>query len=249
MISPTTIAVINESTTVSDQAVKDVMMACQTQLDRDYFPIWGRSATMVFVDKTQPIPAGFWAITVLDHSDQAGALGYHDLTAEGLPLAKVFAGDDIKYGLSWSVTFSHELLEMMADPDIDLTVFVPTMKNGTIGGYIFAYENCDAVEDDSLAYDVSGVKVSNFVFPSWFNVSAPAGTQFDFCKKVSQPLEILPGGYIGIFDISNPNQGWTQIQAQGIIPARTLVESKERNSDKRPRLTKREKTTLVKSVK
>jgi hypothetical protein len=245
MTSPINIAVINESTAVTDDEVKNVMAACQIQLDRDYYPIWAATSTMTFVDKTQPIPAGFWSIVILDNSDAAGALGYHDLTQEGMPLAKVFAGDDKKYGLEWSVTFSHELLEMMADPDINLTVFVPTQT----GGEIFAYENCDAVEDDSLAYDINGVKVSDFVTPAWFNIYAVPGTKFDFCGHVTQPFQILSGGYIGVLDISNLAQGWTQIQAKSVIPARTLMAKQINHTEMRPRLIQRSKTALVRSVK
>lgn len=250
MTSPINIAIINESSCVSDDQVKQIMDAIQIQLDRDYYPIWGSTANLSFIDKTQPIPSGFWAAVVLDHSDQAGALGYHDITQEGMPLAKIFAGDDIKYGLEFSVTMSHEILEMMGDPDINLTVFVPMQnQDGSIGGEIFAFENCDSCEDDQFAYDINGVKVSDFVTPAWFNVYAPQGTKFDFCGHISQPFEILSGGYIGVFDISNTAQGWTQIQNQNVASARILVESKERKNDKRPRLTKREKTNLTKSSK
>lgn len=241
MNSPINIAVINESTAVTDDEVKNFIVAGQIQLDRDYYPIWGMTATLIFVDKTQPIPTGFWSIVILDNSDQSGALGYHDLTQEGLPLAKVFAGDDIKFGLSWTVTASHELLEMMGDPNINLTVFVPTQT----GGDIFAFENCDACEDDSLGYDINGIKVSDFVTPSWFNIYAQPGTKFDFCGHVTQPFEILPGGYIGVFDISKPHQGWTQIQA-ATLPSANMS---HKVAQDKPRLIRRSKTTLVRSVK
>jgi hypothetical protein len=36
-----------------------------------------------------PAPDSWWLV-FLDNSDQAGALAYHDLTNEGLPLSKVF---------------------------------------------------------------------------------------------------------------------------------------------------------------
>jgi hypothetical protein len=229
---------------MTDSEVQKIVEACQIQLDRDFYPIWGITAQLHFDPSIKTIPSDHWALVFLDNSDAHGALGYHDLTASGMPLAKVFAGDDKKYGLDVGVTASHELLEMMGDPDINLTVFVPNQS----GGMIFAFENADAVEDDSLAYDINGVKVSDFVFPSWFNIYAVPGTKFDFCGHVSQPFEILPGGYIGVFDISNTAQGWTQIQAQG-VPARTLVESQERKNDMRGRLTKRVKTNLVRSVK
>jgi len=42
--------------------------------------------------------------------------GHHDLTPDGLPVGKSFAGTDKHFGHSWTVTASHELLEMLADP-------------------------------------------------------------------------------------------------------------------------------------
>ena len=54
-----------------------------------------------------------------DNPDQAGALGYHEITSQGTPLGKVFAKLDLQSGASWTVTLSHELLEMLADPWIN----------------------------------------------------------------------------------------------------------------------------------
>src|SRR5437764_160004 len=48
-----------------------------------------------------------WQIVVLDDSDQAGALGYHDFTVNGRPIAKVFARDDARYGADFDVTLLH----------------------------------------------------------------------------------------------------------------------------------------------
>lgn len=233
------ISVVNECTKITDAEVQQWIAAQQIQLDRDFAPIWyGITATLHFFDKNanQPFPADHWALVLLDNSDQAGALGYHDLTQNGMPIAKVFAGDDIKYGLKWQVTASHETLEMLIDPNINLTVFVPTQT----GGDIFAYEVADAPEDDQFAYDINGISVSDFVTPDWFNIYAPAGSKFDFCGHISQPFEILSGGYIGVFDISKPNQGWTQIQAQHTGPTRTTVRAAAMHGI-RPRLAMRAK--------
>ena len=111
-----------------------------------------------------PAPAGTWWLVILDDSDQAGALGYHDLTPDGLPIGKIFAASDLKAGDSWSVTASHELLEMLADPNINLTVFV---QDADTTGTLYAYEVCDACEDDSFGYKInSNVLVSDFVYPA-----------------------------------------------------------------------------------
>jgi hypothetical protein len=117
------IAFINESTVLTDVQVKAAIPALQKQVSRDFAPVWGVDADPSFVQKTVPVPPQTWLIGVFDNSDQAGALGYHDLTENGLPLAKVFAGSDIQYKSSWTVTASHELLEMLGDPDINLDAF------------------------------------------------------------------------------------------------------------------------------
>jgi hypothetical protein len=211
-VGSTQVAVINGSTVLSDDQVAAAVPALQTQVHRDFAPAWGVDADVVFVPaKTKP-PASAWWLAILDDSDQAGALGYHDLTNTGLPLSKVFAASDKQYGHSWTVTASHELLEMLADPDINLTVFVQTdAKAGTL----YAREVCDACEADALGYDIDGVTVSDFVYPAWFESFRKAkSTQFDQQKHITKPFELLAGGYIGAFDIG-AGSGWHQVHGPG----------------------------------
>ncbi|PYT96210.1 MAG: hypothetical protein DMG38_24650 [Acidobacteria bacterium] len=118
------ISVIKASTVLTDNDVHPVVDALQKQVDNDFGPAWGVDAKLNFVPQGGAPPAGSWWLLMLDDSDQAGALGYHDLTSKGLPLGKVFAATDLKFGANWRVTTSHELLEMLADPNINLTVFI-----------------------------------------------------------------------------------------------------------------------------
>ena len=205
------VSIVNESTVVSDADVRAAVPDLQTQVHRDFYPAWGIDADLAVVAKDAPIPPGSWVLAILDNSDQAGALGYHDLTAEGLPVGKVFAASDVQAGLSWTVTVSHELLEMLADPDINLTAFV---ENDAGGGRLYAYEVCDACEDDSCGYKIGSTIVSDFVFPAWFeSFRQPGSTAFDFRGLISSPFELLAGGYIGYFDVGS-GSGWQQLQAR-----------------------------------
>src|SRR4051794_19152525 len=107
------IAVLNRSSVVSDDEVQQITNALQKQVNNDFAPAWGIEAKLSFVPSTDMESwKGKWNLVVLDTSDEAGALGYHDLTPEGLPLGKVFAKSDKMTGHSISVTVSHELLEM-----------------------------------------------------------------------------------------------------------------------------------------
>ncbi len=205
------VAIINASSVLTDAEVQAAVPALQTQVHRDFAPAWGIDADLTFVPQGQQPPLGAWWLTILDNSDQAGALGYHDVTNEGLPLGKVFAGTDKQYGYTWTVTASHELLEMLGDPEIDLTVFVePNARTGEL----YAYEVCDACEADQFGYQINGVLVSDFVYPAWFeSFQKPSSTQFDYGKKITAPFQLLAGGYIGIYDVKR-GSGWHQLTAQ-----------------------------------
>ncbi|MHB8604408.1 MAG: hypothetical protein ACYDCK_04065 [Thermoplasmatota archaeon] len=220
------IAVINASTVLSDAKVKPVVAALQTQVHRDFAPLWGVDADLVFVPKGGKPATGAWWLAILDNSDQAGALGYHDLTKEGLPLGKVFAGSDIQAGYAWSVTASHELLEMLADSDVNLTAFIETSNTK---GRLYAYEVCDACEADQFGYKIGNVLVSDFVTPAWFESFRRKGSaRFDYGKHVNRPFELLAGGYIGVYDVGG-GSGWQQVTA----------ESTTRRYEMRPRVGSR----------
>jgi hypothetical protein len=204
------VAILNQSTVLTDAQVSAVIPALQTQVHDHFAPAWGIDADLTFIPANGTPASGQWWIVILDNSDQAGALGYHDLTTEGLPMGKVFAGTDLQFGSKWTVTVSHELLEMLGDPDIDLTVFAQTSDTA---GTLYSYENCDACEADQYGYDINGVTVSDFVYPSWFETfRQPNSTQFDYQNHITAPLQLLPGGYIGIFNVTGGN-GWTQLTA------------------------------------
>jgi hypothetical protein len=207
------VSVINESTVLKDDAIKPVVDALQVQVTRDFAPLWGIDADLTFVPSGGDPVANSWWLTILDNSDQAGALGYHDLTNLGFPLGKVFAKTDLDLGTSWSNTISHELLEMLGDPEINRSSL--TYQPG--GGWrLYAYEVCDAPEADEFGYKINDILVSDFVTPQWFVQQSRIfpGVKYDFRGYISAPFQILAGGYIGIFDFQS-SSGWTQINARG----------------------------------
>jgi len=151
-------------------------------------PFWGTPARLVQSDDFMP---GAWALVFLDNADQAGALAYHDLTPDGLPISKVFVETILRDRASVSVAASHELVEMLVDPAINLFSLGP--NNFTD---LWAYEAADPVEGEDVAFDVMGFQMSDFVTPAWFEgFHEPGHTRFDFAQRVSQPFELLPGGH------------------------------------------------------
>src|SRR5215831_13677675 len=108
------IAVTNQSSVLSDSEVMEALPAFHNQSVYHFGPHWHTAATLHFASASA-LPTNMAHIAVLDDSDQAGALGYHDLDPQLQPDAFIFARTDQQYGLSWTVTFSHELLEILAD--------------------------------------------------------------------------------------------------------------------------------------
>jgi hypothetical protein len=124
----------------------------------------------------------------LDNADAPGALAYHDLTPDGLPQSKVFVKTTLANGDKVSVSASHELVEMLVDPAINM------MTTGPDRTLVYAYESADPVEESS--FPVNGIPMSDFVYPSYFeDFHKPGSVQFDYMKQVNQPFQILSGGY------------------------------------------------------
>jgi hypothetical protein len=144
--------------------------------------------------------AGAWALVFLDDADQPGALAYHDLTPDGLPQAKVFVRTVTLSGSETvSGAASHELVEMLVDPGLNL------LSLGPDGMSVCAYESADPVEE--LHFAVDRLPMSNFVYPAYFEAfHAPSSVLFDHLNRVRTPFEILSGGYQSVYS----NGGWTE---------------------------------------
>jgi len=207
------ISVLNATSMLTDAQIAPVIVALQTQVSRDFAPVYGIDAKLTQVLKGQTADPTSWWLVLSDNSDQAGALGYHDLTPTGLPIGKVFVKSVIDNGDSWSVTISHELLEMLADPWANLTVFA---QSSNTAGKLYCWEVCDTCEADALGYQINGIQVSDFAYPGWWGIPGYRG-KLDHTGHITKVLDILPGGYIGEFDVTKGN-GWTQKTAEGHMP-------------------------------
>lgn len=198
-----TIAVFTQATHLTKTQLAPMVAAMQKFVDLHFAPVWGTPAKLVLTDNQL---AGSWWMVFLDNADAPGALAYHDLTSDGMPLSKVFVDTITSDGASLSVAASHELAEMLVDPDINLSAEHVFVNDSTI----YAYEVADAVEDDSNGFLIDGVLMTDFVYPSWFeDYTHPAGTKFSHMSSVTKPFTLDRGGYMPVFR----NGQWTQIFA------------------------------------
>lgn len=211
------VALVNYSTVLKDEEVAPVATALKVQVNRDLSPHYGIQADVRFFSKNTAIQPNWWLLGIFDTAESAGYLGYHDIAPNGMPIGKVFAQTDINYGDKWSVTTSHELLEMLADPYINLVALNHVNVNGNNIQRLYAYEICDQCERSDQGYDIDGITVSDFVLPRWFCGShVPLSNEkFDFCGWIDKPLKLLAGSYISIYDIYL-GIGWSSLTADTI---------------------------------
>jgi hypothetical protein len=184
----------NLSTLVTADETKLIARACDWQMRHHAGPAWERIPWRVLL--TDVDPSVTMPVVLFDHADQAGILGFHDETPDGRPYARVFVQPILDVGgavvtgdLSVSVTTSHEALESLIDPNIQLWA-------DDDGQVAWALEVGDPVEARGYAVPnyAGGGWVSNFVFPAFFDSRDPNGP-YDQLGTLTKPFTLDAGGY------------------------------------------------------
>ncbi len=205
------ISIINHTNgKLSDEEVQRAIQAINRQIKEDFNPHWHRSALLQLVDKigeepdeqSRYNPKENAFIYLWDKMDEDDALGYHDRNNRGIPYGFVFTELSKELNESWTVTLSHEVLELICDPEVNLLVsgHHPVKPSKKVFHW---YEVCDAVQTET--YKIDDVEVSNFLLPLYFTENEEIGSQNDFLGtmhngKTIKSFGVNPGGYIGFYD-------------------------------------------------
>jgi hypothetical protein len=171
--------------------------ALQEQLRLDFGPVWRIDADLMLVPgESGTAWPGCWGL-VLDPS--GGGKRNGDTTRDGHPLAHavIEAGDH-----DWTHRASHELLEMLVDPD-----GVGAVRRASDMRF-YARRVCDPCAAVSDGYRRGGRLVSDFVYPTWFESAVSGkvvGDQFDQRSHIQAAFQVLVGGSIVCVDLANPS--------------------------------------------
>jgi hypothetical protein len=221
---------------LSDEQVQEGIRAVNRQIAHDFQPYWDFGGELRLEgtvddkpdDEKLPELRGDAIIYLWDEVDVEDALGYHDLNAAGVPFGFVFTELVKELKEPWTVTFSHEALELLADSEANLLVAGPHPADPKKEVFHW-YEMCDAVQDEK--YKVDGVWVSNFVLPLYFTPDAEEGGRNDFLgrlykKKSLRSFNINPGGYIGFYNPENREHETFALKADARARQRLKIKSK-----------------------
>jgi len=192
---PIRVALVSQSSQIDFVALSKAANAINLQVSRDFMPIWGVSATVVALPDEAAITPGLWPVYIVDVVGLNGALGFH-LNAHNQPFARVQAGS------TWTLTASHEVLEMLADPSGNRLVSATSVeivddevRDGD-GKFEYLVEVCDPSEDAANAYLIDSVLVSDFYTPRYFDPVAAVAVRYSYSGKIRRPRQLLPNGYL-----------------------------------------------------
>lgn len=193
-----TVACFNQAKTALGVDFDTLIAAMQMFVDEHFAPVWGTSAKLV---TSTGFLKGSWAFAFLENAGDAELEGYHDVTPEGLPMAKVFVRTTLEQKDLVSVAASHELVEMLVDPGVNL------YSSGPRKNRLYDYEAADPVEE--LVFHVAGIPMTDFVYPSYFETFHKKGsTPFDHMGKLTQPFELDKGGYQSYWINGKEKESW-----------------------------------------
>jgi hypothetical protein len=175
---------------ISAADLSHVAAALQKQVTRDFGPIWGVIGTVSPFQRLDDVPLGYWPILIGQENQHGG--GVH-LDQDNQPFALVDLTDD------WTMTASHECLEMLADPFGNRLVSGDSPNPKRPGRVDFLVEICDPCEKPDFGYTVNGIRVSDFYTPRYFDPAQPSmphPARYDFMGHITEPRQVLPQGYL-----------------------------------------------------
>lgn len=198
--SAETVYVTNRSNAISDATIKKDIPSWEAAANGAFAKAW--ETPKVCIRFAKKVPFGAVGAVFQNKGAIKGALAYHT-SLHLAPYIVVYAGVGKFYGYNNSVSFTHELFELLADPTIsrlqqgwwDPLVYLGKNPELLPVQVDWIAETADPVE--AYAYSVKGVQISDWITPAWFNAFAPVTGRYvyDRMNEIQQPLTIAPGGY------------------------------------------------------
>src|ERR1700744_2778438 len=208
---PQLIAVVADPKTADIRTLTQAVAAIQKQVDRDVYPLWQvRTSISVFTDPKN-VPVGYWPVTLVAEAT-GNDLGFHQ-DLHGQPSSVVEVRGD------WTVTLSHECIEMLIDPYGNRMVpgDSPVAAQGRVN---FLVEVCDPCQGSG--YTVNGAKVSDFYTPHYFDPVRVQGVRYSYTGSLQAPREVLEGGYLS-WMLPATGDWWQRVNQAGVVEDKAVT--------------------------
>ena len=208
------VAIVSLTSDIPTRLILQVAAAIQKQITRDFAPYWGTRVTVDAFEDLESVPSDYHPIVIfsaghelvgqleyaigeqraaeiVDDFERERMSGLHMNSYTRQPFALVAATD------TWTVTLSHETLEMITDPFGNRLIAAahPLDPRRRVRYLLEVCDPCQAVW-----YPVNGVPVCDFYCPRYFDPVLPDRDRYSFTGAIQRPLQILEGGYLSWID-------------------------------------------------
>lgn len=222
------VALIDLSGRIPFGQLEAVSNAVQKQINLHASPYWldtenkPLSANLMVFRSLADIPAGAWIVTIENNIEPSNSTavaqlasmnkvysatlyGYH-LLNNGLPYARILYVDN------YSKVLSHEVLEMLVNPFLDRYIGIE-LYSEQAGLEKVIQEIADPVQ--TTTYQIDGIEVSNFIYPSWYHATKISGERYDYLGLITEPKSLLEGGYKSW--ITRTGEWWQSFKTDNIV--------------------------------
>jgi len=203
------VALVSEAPSLEFNELARVSAAIQKQVTRDLGPIWDVAATVDAFAELEDVPPGYWPVIIVEDDPRLAdsPIGGVHLDRDNQPFSVLKRTDH------WGLIASHEVLEMLVDP-FGNRLIAGNSPKADQGRVEFLVEVCDPSETSS--YSVNGLTVADFYTPRYFDPVAAAGVRYSFTGAITQPRQVLTGGYLSWHD--SVSDEWWQATFFGAAP-------------------------------
>ena len=208
------VALVSLTREVSTGNLMQVAAAVQKQVTRDLTPLWGLRATVDAFEQLGDVPSDYHPVVLFGDPDELmGRLELEIGDVNAARLVEQFEGHRLggihlnaftrqPFALvavsdGWTVTVSHEVMEMLADPFGNRLIAAAHPRDPD-ERVRYLVEICDPCQ--TVWYPVNGVQVSDFYTPRYFDPVRNPAAFYSFTGALEGPLDIVDGGYLTWID-------------------------------------------------
>jgi hypothetical protein len=209
------VALVSLTREISTRDLMRVAAAVQKQVTRDFTPAWGLRATVDAFEELRDVPSDYHPVLLFGDPDELmGRLEFLVGDVKAARLVEQFEGNRLggihlnaftrqPFALvpvsdDWSVTVSHETLEMIADPFGNRLIAAAHPTNPEAERVKYLLEVCDPCQ--AIWYPVNGEKMADFYTPRYFDPVRNPAALYSFTGALRRPLDLVEGGYLTWID-------------------------------------------------
>jgi hypothetical protein len=186
------LALVSTTKRVTLKELSRVAEALNVQLAQHFRPEWNIEAQVIPFANSKKVPDNYWPITIRDKIAE-GMWSYHSVSGN-----RPFV--EVAYGKFWTLSASHDMMEMLVDPKLNRQVNAPSVVPGEKRTVTFPVQICDPCANPKNGYRINGVLVADFSTQDFWDHTSTREGGYSYLGALTRPFQVLPGAYLSWVD-------------------------------------------------